>query len=250
MSAIVVGYFPEEQKVRDMDICSMETNIMTGGAEDSIVNDLEDISGVALGSSRETSPAFPGAIRLASVQCFEEKNKSGGEPPPGEGVKTMTFDDVKKAIKDMNIFAWQLYSEEEMQKDKIFGKVFEENAKNKDALDKTKKELQETKEKSAEAIKASQKVSAKNRLKELLPEGLTEKQTSFIMDNFNPDSLPDLEDKGLSSYIDNSQKEFSKLAKLFGVAEGAPEKGKSTPPAGTEKSVSSDPVAEAMKELA
>ena len=104
---------------------SIEANIHeTNG----IVGDINDISGIALGSSDKDSPAFPGARRLAAIQCFGDS--AGGEPGkeiPGEGRDKMpTFGEIKQAIKDMNIYPNQLFTEEEIRADRKFGKVYDE----------------------------------------------------------------------------------------------------------------------------
>lgn len=250
LSNIIIGHFPEAERVKDLDVCSMETNILTHERENDLVSDLEDVSGVALGSSIKDNPAFTGARRLATIQCFENQ---GGESKPGEGEKKkmeITFEDVKKAIKDMNIFPWQLFDEEQMRKDKVFGEMLAERDKLKSELTSTKENLEKTKKDSENAIKASQKATAKTRLKELLPDGLTEKQNQFIMDNFDPDKIEDLEDDGLKSYVESSQKEYSRLAKMFGVSEN----GKETENSGSQDNgdrdaIENDPVALAMKEL-
>lgn len=257
LSNIIVGHFPEEELVKNLDVCSMETNVLTHEREQDLVSDLEDVSGVALGSSITDSPAFAGARRLATIQCFNKLSiqSQDGESEPGEGESVMpdkiTFEDVKKAIADMNIFPWQLFNEDEMRKDKVFGDVFSERDKLKNDLEQTKESLEKTKQDSAEAIKASQKATAKTRLKELMPEGLTDKQKQFISDNFDPDSLEDLEEEGLKNYVESSQKEYTRLAKMFGVTESSNnDNGNAKTSEGdSDDPIQNDPAALAIKEL-
>ena len=238
LQAVALGVLSDEAK--DMDVCSIEADIHESNG---IVEDVNEVTGSALGSSDKDSPAFPGARRLAAIQCFGEN--TGGEPEknkPGEGEKQMTFEEVKKAVKDLNIFPYQLYSEEEIRKDKVFGKVFDER----DAFEKKagniEKEYGEFKTKSEEAIKTSAKATAKERLEKLLPEGLTDKQKAFIKKQFDPEKVEDLSDDSLKGFVESAQKDFSEMAKLFGVAEEKPSGGHSE-----DGESQKDPVEEAIK---
>lgn len=255
LSTVVIGHFPDKEKVQNLDICSLETNVETLGEQDDIVNDVDDISGIALGSSLTTSPAFPGAKRLATIQCFDENqhinNPDGEKSNPGEGDEKMNFEDVKKAIRDMNIFPWQIFSEEDMRKDKVFGKILDERDKLSEEKKSLIEDLEKTKKESETAIKESQKSSARTRLKETLPEGLTEKQTKYIVDNFDPEKIEDLSEEGIKQYVDEAQKDYTKLAKMFGVVEGGGEsKNENESSNGSQtEPIENDPIAVAMKEL-
>jgi hypothetical protein len=78
LSTIAIGHFPDESVVQDMDICSIETDVFIAREDEGIVGDIDEVSAVALESSERDSPAFPGATRLASIQCFD----SGKEEKP------------------------------------------------------------------------------------------------------------------------------------------------------------------------
>ena len=71
----VIGYFPDKSKVIDKDIVSQESiwNIIDNGV-DLIAESIEKITGIAMGSSNNSSPAFEGAKRLGTLQCNEEKD--------------------------------------------------------------------------------------------------------------------------------------------------------------------------------
>lgn len=216
ISNIIIGHFPNNENIKDMDVCSVEAEIYTD--ERNIVGDIENVTGIALGNSNESHPAFPGAVRLAAVQCFNTS---------GEGEKTVTFEEVKKAIKDMNIHPWQLFNEEDLKNDREFGKIFERVSKAESENERLTKELKESKEASQDAEKKALASSAKSRLDEKMGEGYTEKQKRYIKERFDPEQLQDLSDQGLDKFLESAREDFSKTAKLFGVSEEN-DKGTST----------------------
>ena len=222
LQAIALGVLTD--KAKDMDVCSIEANIHESGG---IVGDINDISGIALGSSDKDSPAFPGARRLAAIQCFSDD--TGGDPDkeiPGEGRDKMpTFGEIKQAVKDLNIYPNQLFTEEDIKADRKFGKVYDERDSFKTKAETAEKERDDIKKKSEDAVKANEKATATERLEKMLPDGLTEKQKSFIKRNFNPEKIEDLSDDGLNGFVENAQKEFAEYAKIFGVAEDGPSGG-------------------------
>lgn len=203
---VIVGHFPNKDKVEDMDICSMEADVYTD--TENIVGDVNDISGIALGNSDKESPAFPGALRLSTVQCFDEK-----------GDKTMTLEEIRKAVRDMNIHPWQLFTEDDIKKDREYGKVYTENAALKIEKDKNEKDFKDLKTKSDEAIKKTELSEASAHLDTLMKEGFTDKQKKFIKGRFVPESFDDLSEKTLGEHLEKEKKAFADTAILFGVAE-------------------------------
>jgi len=243
LSNVIIGYFPEKEKVNDMDICSMEADVYTD--DENIVGEINEVSGIALGNSDKESPAFPGALRLNMVQCFAkeiDKNK------PGEGEHDMTFEEVKEAIRKMNIRPWQIYTLEDMKEDRVFGKVFEENSTFKSDNERLEKENKEVKTKSEEAVRNSDIMQSKGRLEKLLEEGFTDKQKAFIIKRFNPELEKDLTDEGLNKFVESEKKEFADTAKLFGIGEGEANKKKDEK-GNTEESESLTMEEEALKEM-
>jgi len=222
ISNIIVGYFPDEEKVEKMDVCSMEADIYTD--EENIVGDINEISGIALGSSNEENPAFPGALKLSTVQCFVSapgQNKHDEE-------KVVTFDEVRKAVRDMNILPRQLFTIDDLKNDRDFSKIFTENTTLKVEKERLEKEKKEVEDKGKEAIKKIEKSDASTNLDELMKEGYTDKQKEFIKKRFKPETHDDLSKENLEKYLEKEKKEFTETAKLFGVTEesGSEEKGK------------------------
>ena len=220
VSNIIIGHFPDEDKVINMDVCSMEANVYTD--EENIVGDINDVSGIALANSDSNSPAFAGAFRLNSVQCFEIQAKK-----PGEGDKNMpdpiTFEQVRAAVKSMNIFPHQLFDENDMLKDNQFSKLYDNEFKLTSENERLSKENTEIKDKNKEALRSVDVKNAQSQIKEFLKEGFTEKQSKFITDRFKPESMDDLTETGINKFIEGAKKDFADTAKFFGVAEKAGE---------------------------
>ncbi|MCK5609603.1 hypothetical protein KAR91_47450 [Candidatus Pacearchaeota archaeon] len=247
LSNIIIGHFPDESQVKDMDVCSMEAEVLTDASN--TVEDVSSITAVALGSSDKDSPAFPGALRLASVQCFEKEDDPGeGDKKPGDGGNQMpvTFAEVKTFIKEHNVWPNQIYTEETLRNDNVFGKVFSE----KDSLQTENKTLKDSSEgltkKITEIETDGKKKSAKDRLVTFIPEGVTKKQKDFIESSFDPEKVSDLSDEGLKSYITSSQADFQKFAKVFGSDN---KDSNDSDNSGSDDNTEGSSVEEALKEL-
>ena len=197
LSHIIVGHFPNAEKVQDMDVCSMEADVYTD--PENIVGDVNEISGIALGSSDKENPAFPGALRLGTVQCFGETKKKENE--------IMNFEEAR-----------QLFSLDDIKNDREFGKLFTDNETLKTENEKLTKEKKEIGDKSAEAIRSLDVSNANKKLETFLVD-LTDKQKSFITKRFNPENVENLTDEGLKEFVENTKKEFAETAKLFGASE-------------------------------
>lgn len=215
LSNIVIGYFQDADLVEKMDINSMEADISIN-ENTGVVTDMKEMTGIALGSSEINSPAFPGAVRLTSIQCFgiEDKKTLGDE---GGQEMAVTFDEVKAFVKSNHVYPHQLFDDDMMKSDREFGKLYTENTELKTKNETLQKDFDAYKQKSDEAIKESERINSKALLKKLMPEGLTKKQTTFIEENFDPEKFDDLSESGLKGYIENSTKEFAKMAKIFGT---------------------------------
>ena len=217
LSNVIIGWFPNKEKVQAFDICSMEADIHTD--EENIVGDVNEVTGIALANSGETEPAFPGALRLNMVQCFVEPNKPGEGDNEMPDVVKITFQMVEQGIKEMNIFPWQVFTLDNLKNDKVFGKLFTDNSTLKAENERLAKENTEVKDKSKDAIRKTEIIESNEKLDKLMSEGFTDKQKKFIKDEFNPGNVDDLSDKGIGEYIEKGKKRFAETAKLFGVEE-------------------------------
>lgn len=217
---IAIGYFPDKLEADQYNVCSIEGSILAQDYPDySIVRAVKKVSGIALGNDSHEKPAFPGAVYLGAIQAFDDntgdnppsKNKTGGNP--------MTFEDVKKAIRDMNIHVSQLYTEDDIKNDRVFSKAFDDVAKaakegmiSKEDHDKKVGTLDEEIKKLTKDVSLA---TAHDKLKKSLPENLTEKQKNFINKKFKPEKMEDLTDEKIKEFVDNSIKEYSEYASLF-----------------------------------
>lgn len=215
LSNIVIGWFPNENVVREMDVCSIEANVETSG---DYVDDVNEVSAIALGASAVDSPAFPGAMRLASLQCFEEEPAKKTESGEDKTMAT-SFTDVKDFIRDHNVFAHQLYTEKDLRDDREFATIFESGEALKKENEELAKKLEES-EKTNKEIDAKAKMAvAKDRFDELVPKDLTKKQKEFIASRFNAELVAGMDDDAIKEHIEKERKVFAETAKLFGVTE-------------------------------
>lgn len=216
LSSIVVGWFPEKESVATMDVCSIEANVEVDDYN-GYVNDVNEVSAIALGNSSVDSPAFPGAMRLASVQCFEgDENKPKSNPGEGDEV---TFRDVQDFIKERNVFVHQLYNEQDLKDDREFGSLFTAVAEKDKQIADLEKQIADQKTAVADSEKKAKVATAKDRFDGLVPDDLTAKQKAFIASRFDASTIAELSDDEVKKYIENERKEFAETAKLFGVTE-------------------------------
>lgn len=232
---IAIGYFPEKFESDKYNVCSIEGDVMTQDmADHSIIQAVKKVSGIALGNDSQERPAFPGAVYLASLQAFDDNEDH--EDPPSNKNKTVrksrmeiTFDDIKRTVRDRNIHVDQLYTEDEIKKDRTFEKSLSDAVKTATENMIPKEEHEKLlNEKVGEIDKLTKSVSlatAHDKLKNSYPEGLTDSQKTFIENNFNKkkESMEDFTDEGIKKFVDNSISEYSEYAKLFNAN---PEPGK------------------------
>lgn len=246
LSNIVIGWFPDESKVKSMDVCSIEADIDVDASD--FVNDVNEVSAIALGASAIDSPAFPGAVRLASLQCFEEDTNKG-KTKPGEGEKmAVTFSEVKDFVKEHNVFPHQLFAEQDLRNDRQFGNVFVEAEASKKEVGTLKAKLEEQ-DKAIKKLEIETKSSgAKERFEALLAKDMTKKQKDFMLSRFNATEIAVMSDDDLKKYIENERKVFADTAKLFGVTENEQSgKGEDSSNADDAEEGDSTPEDEALK---
>lgn len=217
LQAIAVALMPEERP--DLDVCSIEADVDARG---DVVGDVAEVTGLALSSSRVDSPAFAGAQRLATLQCFEpgsapDENTKPGKP--GEGEPKMTFQEVRDFVKERNVFPNQLFTKEDLKNDREFAPMLAEGEAAKEKVVTLTAELEETKKRASENERATQNAVAKEEFVKLIPEGATEKQKAFYLKRFDPSKLEKVDNEALKAYLEAEAKEYAEHAKLFGVAD-------------------------------
>ena len=225
LAAVAVGIIKDPQ-ADSFDVCSVESDVEIEGE---YVTDVNETTAIALGSSDKDSPAFAGAQRMATIQCFGEEHKKDEE-----GDKPVTFQEVQQAIKDMNIMPWQVFSLDDIKQDRNFGKVFEENEQLKKEKEGLEKDLEDTKSKLTESESKSLSTDAKDRFEKMIPEGTTDKQKEFLLKQFDSRKPEKLDDESLKGFLDTSIKDYSDFAKVFGI--DVDDKSKDTKPSGDDDS--------------
>lgn len=222
MSNVIIGHFPDQNIVDKMDAVSMEAGISVSEYDHSLVDDVTDVTGIALANSDVNSPAFPGALRLSSIQCFdsadENKNLEKEKIKMGDSI---TFQDVQTFVKEHNVWPHQLFNESHLRGDREFNKVYESNTALELENKKLKDDIEVERKLNIETKKEAQTATAGDRLKELLPKDLTDKQKTYITKGFKPDKLKDLSDDTIKEYIEEGRNDFAEAAKLFGVADSS-----------------------------
>jgi len=119
LSAIGIGYFPNSESVKDMDVISAEFDVLNEGLQDNggiievLGSAISEITGLALGSRKSgMSPAFPGAERLA-VQAFEfikeEKNNGDKILTKEEILNSLSIEDIKNVVRSRELRPTQVF---------------------------------------------------------------------------------------------------------------------------------------------
>jgi hypothetical protein len=226
LNHVVIGHFPNDKETSGLDIVSMEAVVDTD-IQNNVLSVME-ISGVAMGSSDKESPAFPGALRLASIQAYEEttqevENLKNSPPEKGNTMeKNFSFHEIKRAIQELNVYPHQLFSQEDLKNDRTFGPIFDKMAELEVNNESLKTELGKAQEEVKSIGRKSELFDAKEKFEKMVSgDGFTDKQREFIKAKGKIDSLEDLSETGLTGYLESLKNEYAETARLFGVTEDA-----------------------------
>lgn len=217
LSTLVFGHFPDAQSVLEMDVVSMEAEIQTENDQQTVAS-IDDVTGIAMGSSNSESPAFPGAKRLAMIQCFESDDIKPDEGKKKES-KQMTFDEVKAAVRDMNIRPGQLYTIDDLKKDTQFAPEFDKLNILQTDNERLKKEKEELDKKTKEIIRKNEIADAGKILDNVLKSGYTEQQKSVLKELFDPATLNEINETTVKSFVEKNIERVPGIAKIFGQTE-------------------------------
>ena len=224
ITSVVAVYLKPKYKDQPLDVASIEAD-MGFDSDGTVLHPslIEQITGIALGSSAVDTPGFPGATLLGAVQAFA--NQQG---------ESMTKEEVIKAIGELKLSVTDLFSVDVVVADKtIAAKIKEDNkdtyshAKRveteRDALREETTKLKNTH--AAELATRDQTIlqfKSKDRVTSLMTERkLPDQQQKFALKNwgsFKSDGKNDKEvDVDLNTFIDNQIKEFKEVAAMLGV---------------------------------
>ena len=215
LSAIVINYIDPAARAMGLDIASMEADLRIDTDGDSvIVSGIDDVTGIALASSKFNRPGFPGATLLATVQELA----SGGQ---------VTLEEVIAWIKDNKVNPSQVFSNTKLKEDPVIETIIERETKAEykkrmdaqDALEAAKgewakKEAQLTGEVKTFKTKAmsgeiSQKAKALMETRKL-----SEQEAAYVNDYISDFTVDDPEkiEVELNKKLDEGLKKFNHLA--------------------------------------
>jgi len=217
---VIVGYFPPEKReeAKKYDVISQEANWnFIEQAGQLFADSIEKLTGIALGDSNYSKPAFREARRLGFVQAFENE---GNNMNFDEIKKVITFDQIKQLVGERTIRPWQLFSENDMLDDRVFGKKLAEYDTMKAELDRIKEDV---KKKDADIVtlnKKAQLADIDTRIENVFKEKkLTDRQLTYIKDVFkkNKENLEDLSTEGLTKFVDKQMSIRREVLKHEGI---------------------------------
>ena len=122
----------------------------------------------------------------------------------------MNFEEIKQAIKDQCISIGEIYTEDDLRSDAVFGKLYVE-------YDATKAEHERLMQSIADATRNFEIASSGERLDKLLETGYTDRQRTFIKRQFDIEKIDDLTDEGIAKFVAKSKQRFAEAAGLFGA---------------------------------
>lgn len=256
LAAIAIGHFPDESEVNDKDVCSIETDVEMSEHEGfNVVEDTQELTAITLGSSDKDSPAFVGAQRLATVQCFGNNSGDNQEPEkkiPGEGaikmkLKEASFQELAQELKDRNAWPSQLFDEEDLKNDRKFGKILTEKESLQKSFDDFKKATEDKEKEFGTALRERDVATAKTRLEPFL-EGATDLQKKFINTEFDPEKMEKIDDESIKAFVATTKEKFASLAKAGIIGDGKEPSGETSGGKPAEKTDSEDPVESLLSE--
>jgi len=238
VSAIAIAYiYPDYQKL-PLNVASIEADIVVNSdpdVHDDIRDvDVGDITGIALSNSEMETPGFAGATLLSQIQAFANKKDNGKK----DGEK-MTLKEIKEAITEGRIQIDELYSMDEIGKNKAIQEHFQEsgNIKRYERLEKkfeqSEKEWKDKEAKFETTIKEIGIEGAKIKANDLFSKKikdrkLDDKQVKFITlkkSNFIPEDVENLE-KEVDKFMDDTLDEQKTIDEIYGEKTEADTEGK------------------------
>lgn len=233
LSAVIVAYIKPEFRSMNLDVASIEADIVLKDDDGMYSAEVESVSGIALGSSDAEIPGFPGATLLGYVQEFSDKYRFQG------GNETMaTLSEVKQAVQEGKFQPTDLYDREVLFADPAIKEHVQEKIKNARGYDIRKfedlteqradfeKKLQEATEQlneKNEEIKTLKTESAKSKTSSLFDEAkktrkLDDKQTKFVekrLPKFSPEDPEKIGDE-FEKFMDATLDDYDDVAEVFG----------------------------------
>jgi hypothetical protein len=232
LSALAVTYIYPQFRKLDLDIASIESEVeyIPKGVSSGDIIDVHKITGIALGSSKVNTPAFPGASCLGVLQAFSKDNRKTEDK--------MDKQEIIDAIREAGLKITDLYTSDEIVASEPAKKAKQteyEHAKRieKSLADEREKVITLTKsleEKDGKIKDLSGQVSQTQAsslfTKSAEDRKLNDTQKSFIqrrLSGFKSDKSGEELKLDFERYIDAEIKEFGEVAKVMGIKVENPE---------------------------
>ena len=227
LHSIAAVYIDPDYRQQELDVASFEGEIgfkVEGGGKARALS-IEDITGIALASSKLAKPAFPGATLLGAVQNFTRK---GGEAVDKE--------EVLKAIRELGLKITDIFTEDEIRDSEPAKKAKQTEYEHAKRVEKQLGEergkvlkLTETNEtltKQVSDLNAKVNIATVDMvLKAAIGERkLNDKQKAFVEKKkaeFKSDKAGDELKTDVNRFIDSQLDEYKEFAKLMGIKDDA-----------------------------
>lgn len=235
LTAIVINYIEPAARTMGLDVASMEADLRIDTDGDSVVvSGIDDVTGIALASSKFNRPGFPGATLLATVQ-----EMAGGE---------MTIEEIKGFLAtNPKIRPSELFSSEVLKTDPVVvHEVREATAgeyahrkRTDEAFDKARAEWEKEKATMQNDLKSARSQALTGTVKEkakalMESRKLDPQQVEFLGDYLKDFTVDDPEqiESALNKKLDAGLKSYDHLAtNIFKVKKTEPPPGNGNPPA-------------------
>lgn len=218
----------------DEDICSMEAFIEYDNGQ---VTDVRDITAVAIASSRDETPAFPGAVSLGQIQCFNEeivnmKHRSlsfiqcfengdgaGGGSSQSDFDKLLhgSFEEIKSTIRRRDLWPREVFSVDRILEDRELAPKLKEKLMEGAVTAEEYKKLKDENDANLKELEKFRESERLGKTKDLLDEAIkkrkySEKQKNAILlwkeegffddvDPSDPASITQALEKGEKRYL-------------------------------------------------
>lgn len=232
LKAIALAWIKPEYRDQKLDVPSIEGDIkMDRQGDELVVNDISQITGIALGDSAVNKPGFAEAGLLASVQMFESA-----------GTKeklTMTTEEIKKAIRENGLTIGDIFEGDDLTKDPIIRGIVSEQKGRQAAsqigkgeeqgkeIKKLNDELATLRAENDKLTAAGKKTELQGKLKGIFDSRkLDDKQRKFVEQSYDEFS-PDIKDpdKSLNAFIDSKLQSYKQVSQIFGVKDDQQDQG-------------------------
>jgi len=233
LSEIVIAYIYPEFRDQELDVASIEADIILNDEGGVYSAEVEDIHGIALGNSKTEKPGFAGASLLGIVQEFTDNKSSQLKRSMEMGIESIG--DLREIIKTNGWKPGDIFSLTDLTDDPSVKGVIKSEVKEAVAGEwshrartddkfKSESEKWENEKKEFESqIKALKGEASKVKITDLWiaekkDRKLDEKEVAFIdkkIKEFEPED-PEMIEKEFSKFLDKKVDEFNDLAEVFG----------------------------------